>query len=90
MTHTDDLIAWLRGRQTCTGFKSGEDEHGGFIEAVHAPCQKSNEAADALTAAQERIEALEDALQNALASGLPDVVADSARAALDATGKGEG
>lgn len=61
----DGLVAWLSSRQTCTGFASPEPH---VLETVYAPCEKSQSAADAITALRRRVAELEaerDKLQDA-------------------------
>ena len=54
----DGLVAWLSSRQTCTGFASPEPH---VLETVYAPCEKSQSAADAITALRARVAELEAA-----------------------------
>ena len=91
MTHTD-LIARMKAR---TFLDLGES----WTKVL----RDHHDAADALTAAQERIEALEEALRDVIEMwdwcsedpydrgyGPVSDAVYNARAALDATGKGEG
>ncbi|RJL15278.1 hypothetical protein [Paracoccus siganidrum] len=74
MTNTDDLIARLRIKGMQPHEKRNHHVRRMEIERI--------ESADRLTALQDRVNELEGALQNALAAGLPDVVAQSTRAVL--------
>lgn len=75
MTSTDNLIARLR------------DEAWNNRNPIMAQVEFTR-AADRLAALQDRVNELEEALQNALAAGLPDVVAQSTHAVLAKGEKG--